>query len=261
MRSASRSFDPNHMILLAPKVAESLANFSSIQTDPVRHRLLLGQAQRLRGRIYHEDGAIGLHHLTQDGRFVHDKDEESWQFLIMNATNRVSGCIRYVPQEHHVSFSQLGVAHSALAHSPGWGIRLRQAVEAKREEAQKRGYGYAEVGGWALIQELRHSWEALRITLNVYGLMKLLGGALAVTTATIRHRSATILRKLGGHGLLSDGVELPSYYDPQYECQMEILGFDSDNPNPKYLEWIHECQRKLRNLTVICPGVQIQTVS
>jgi len=81
----------------------------------------------------------------------------------------------------------------------------------------------------------------------------LLGGALAVTTATVRHRSSSILRKLGGHGLQSNGVELPTYYDPQYECEMEILGFDSDCPNPKYKHWIQECQHRLGKVPVVLP--------
>jgi hypothetical protein len=34
---------------------------------------------------------------------------------------------------------------------------------------------------------------------------------------------------------------------------MEIPGFDSDNPNPKYDAWLRECQPKVRSLTVICP--------
>jgi hypothetical protein len=85
--------------------------------------------------------------------------------------------------------------------------------------------------------------------------MKMLGGAMGTTTATFRHRSSAILRKMGGYGLLSGGVELPSYYDPQYECEMEILGFDSDKPNPKYSGWIQECHWRLRHLNVVCSGL------
>jgi hypothetical protein len=88
----------------------------------------------------------------------------------------------------------------------------------------------------------------------VCGLMKRLGGALAVSTATLRNRSSSILRKLGGHGLHCGDVELPMYYDPQYACDMEILGYDSDFPNPKYTGWIQECHRKLRDIAVVCGG-------
>ena len=49
-------------------------------------------------------------------------------------------------------------------------------------------------------------------------------------------------------------VEIPSYYDPKYRCEMEIVGFDSDVPNPKYVGLIKECQIKLRNIAVVCAG-------
>jgi len=252
MRPASRFLNPDQMIILAPPLTDPPANFEGFEVDRVRHMRFLGEAQRLRGRVYVQDGAIGLQQLTADGRFVQSHDEQSWQFLVMNAEGIVSGCARFTPKNHDVVFSDFGVARSALAHCPSWGNHLRRAVEAKRAEAKKRGLAYGELGGWALSDEIRHSREALRISLNVWGLMKLLGGALAITMATRRHRSSEILRKLGGHRLYSGGIELPSYYDSQYECEMEILGFDSDNPNPKYEMWIQECQRKVRSLTVIC---------
>jgi len=255
MRSALRNLGHDQMILLAPPMSRAPVNFDCVHTDSLRHGFLLAEAQRLRGNIYLRDGAISPHHLSSDGRLVHSHDETSWQLLVMNNEGKVSGCARYSPQDHDLQFSQLGIARSALARSRNWGHRLRQAVEAKRAEARKRGFGYAELGGWALLEENRHRGAALRISLNVYGLMKLLGGALATTTATFRHRSSTILRKMGGYGLLNGGEELPSYYDPQYECEMEILGFDSDRPNPKYHGWIQECHRRLKGLTVVCSGL------
>jgi hypothetical protein len=252
MRTASRSFESDHLILLAPPFGDWSTNFDSFEIDSFRYERLMADAQRLRGQVYLQDGAINPRQLTLDGRLVHPHDEQSWQLLVMNADGGVSGCARYSPKEHDVSFSELGVAGSALAHCPSWGDRLRRAVESKRAEAARRGYGYAELGGWALIEKLRYTPEAVRISMNVYALMKLFGGALAVTTATVRHRSSSILRKLGGLGFSSGGVELPSYYDPQYNCEMEILSFDSDHPNPKYSGWIQECHRKLKNLTVLC---------
>jgi hypothetical protein len=255
MRSALRNLGHDQMILLAPPLAKPPAGFDSVQMDSLRHGCLLAEAQRLRGDVYLRDGAIGPHNLSADGRLVHNQDERSWQLLVLNSEGKVSGCARYSPQEHHLRFSQLGIARSALASSRNWGHRLQQAVEAKRAEARKRGFGYAELGGWALQEESRHRGAAFRISVNIYGLMKMLGGALATTTATFRHRSSAILRKMGGYGLFSGGEELPSYYDPQYECEMEILGFDSDKPNPKYSTWIHECQRRLKHLTVVCSGL------
>jgi len=240
-------------MLLAPPTVPRHRHFDNYHVNTSQYWRLLNEAQTLRGRVYLKDGAIGRKQLSRDGRLVHSHDEKSWHLLIKNPAGSVSGCARYSPQKDHVPFSDLGVAGSALANSPNWGSHVRVAVEAKRAEARHRGFGYVELGGWALDEQLRHSSEALRISLHVYGLMKLLGGALAVTTATVRHRSSSILRRLGGHGLFSNGVELPPYYDPQYECEMEILGFDSDRPNPKYKHWIQECQHRLGKVPVVLP--------
>jgi hypothetical protein len=88
--------------------------------------------------------------------------------------------------------------------------------------------------------------------LHVCALARLFGGALAITTATFRHRSSSILRKLGGQALVNDdGIEIPSYYDPQYDCEMEILQFDSDRPNPRYLGHIHNYGQSLTRIPAI----------
>jgi len=241
-----------HVMLLAPLYSAQAANIGALEVDALQHNYFLRETQRLRGRIYLQDGAIEPKHLSRDGRLVHPQDEHSWHLVLMSPDRRVSGCLRYVPHEAHTSFSELGVARSALAYSPAWGSRLRGAVESARAKARNRGMGYAEIGGWALSEELRHTAAALRICLNMYGLMKLLGGAMAIATATVRHQSSSILRKLGGKSLVSDGDELPSYYDAQYECEMEILGFDSEYPAQKYEKRIDECQENLAQLNVIC---------
>jgi hypothetical protein len=238
-------------ILLAPPLATLIAPFQALQADHFRHQRLLAEAQRLRARVYLADGAIERNQISRDGRFVHSFDRNSWHLLVMNSRRQVSGCLRY-SQMDWVSFYHLEVARSALAYSQEWGIPLRKAIEKKRADAQRRGITYAELGGWALSEEIRGSLDALRMALTVYALTQFLGGAVGTTTATKRHHSSTILRKLGGKALSSDGVELPPYYDPQYKCEMEILGFDSYRPNPKYSAFIDDYRQDLCNLRVIC---------
>jgi hypothetical protein len=219
--------------------------------DHFHHGWLLGEAQRLRARVYLEDGAIEHNQLSSGGRFVHPLDRHSWHLLTLNKSGEVSGCLRY-SQMDWVSFYHLEVARSALAYSHEFALPLRRAVEKKRADARRRGVTYAELGGWALTQEIRGSREALRMALTVYALGQFLGGAVGTTTATRRHHSAKILRKLGGKSLVSDGVELPAYYDPQYKCEMEILAFDSDCPNTKYGSCIDGYRQDIANLSVIC---------
>jgi len=48
-----------------------------------------------------------------------------------------------------------------------------------------------------------------------------------------------------------DGMEMPTYYDPQYGCEMEILRFDSSFPNPRYNRWIPQIRDHLRTVPVI----------
>lgn len=252
MRSRAGDFWSARTILLAPPFASLSETFQSIQVDHFQHSWFLAEVQRLRGRVYLEDGAIERRQLSADGRFTHRQDDHSWHLLITNSQGQVSGCLRYSMVDRP-SFHHLDVARSALAFSGKWGMRLRKAIEAKVEDAARREIGYAELGGWALTEEVRGSCEALRMALVLYALTQRLGGAVGTTTATTRHQSSTILKKLGGVGLISDdGSELPPYYDPQYKCEMEILGFDSNTPNPKYKPWVEECRQQLANLTVVC---------
>jgi hypothetical protein len=87
--------------------------------------------------------------------------------------------------------------------------------------------------------------------LAVYGLAHNLGGGIGVTNATRRHHSSYILRRIGGGSLIADGVELPAYYEPQFNCEMEILRFDSARPNPRYQAWIDDIRAHLLTTPVI----------
>jgi len=44
---------------------------------------------------------------------------------------------------------------------------------------------------------------------------------------------------------------MPRYYDPRYDCQMEILRFDSARPNPRFEPWIEELKHHLSTIPVI----------
>ena len=146
-----------------------------------------------------------------------------------------------------------------MAQSIVWGAKVRAAVEAELEEARRKDVAYVEFGGWALAEELRCKTEGLRIALAVYSLAQSLGGCIGISTATRRHRSSSILRRIGGLPLMADGVELPAYYDPQYGCEMEILRFDSNSPNPRYNRWIEQIRDHLRTVPVIrCNNVPIR---
>ena len=217
---------------------------------------MLARAQKLRGRIYVEEGAIDQSELRLDGRHCMSSDEESWHILTLDRNGKVSGCARYLMHENTVSFARLGVRQSALAKCDKWQQKLRSAIEEELQLACRRDFAYVEMGGWALREDVRCSSEAIRIALCAYALARNLGGAISVTTATVRHCSSSILRRIGGQPVTIDGTELPSYYDPQYKCEMTILRFDSERPNPRYAAWIEQIREELLTTPTVCGAAQ-----
>jgi hypothetical protein len=211
------------------------------------------ELQRLRGRVYISDGAIPPHQLTPDGRHVQDADYRSWHLLGLSQELGVVSCARYWHHREPVYYPQLGVSQSALARDPEWGPKLRRAVEQQIAHAADLGLGFVEVGGWAVTGELRRSGEALKVALAMYALAQSLGGCIGITTATVRHHSSAVLRKIGGCSLrLNRDTEMPRYFDPRYDCDIEILHFDSRAPEPRMSDWIGELRGALVHTPVVC---------
>jgi len=207
--------------------------------------------QRLRGKVYLKDGAIKEWDLTSDGRHKQLADPESWHVLSVDYRDNVFGCARLRPYSFPFEYKHLAVAHSEIASMPEWRTRLERAVRAEIARAQAAGFSFVEAGGWALAEEVRCSTEALRIALTMYGLGQMLGGCIGLTTATLRHGSSLILRRIGGE-LLSDGDNpIPRYFDSRYNCDMEILRFNSSAPNPRYREWAEQVASDLVEIPVV----------
>jgi hypothetical protein len=76
--------------------------------------------------------------------------------------------------------------------------------------------------------------EAMRIALGAFAFGQLFGGALGITTATVRNHSSSILSRIGGKGLTFGDATLPGYYEPQYGCDMEILSFEAEDYDTRY---------------------------
>ena len=96
--------------------------------------------------------------------------------------------------------------------------------------------------------------EALRLVLAAYALAEALGGWVVISTATRRHGSASILKRIGGRPLEYQSSEVPSYIDPNYRCEMEVLRFYSWAPNPRFREWINEIKMQLKQTLVLASG-------
>jgi hypothetical protein len=249
----------NHgsLLLLAPVDAEIPDTLTGVEFNPQSHTALLAGLQRLRGRVYLEDGAIERSALSPDGRYVQPADEDAWHLIALNAHGNVSGCARYMAHPGYVHFDDTGVSNSPLSWSATWASSLRNAVQSEIERANRLGIDFVEVGGWALTPELRGTSAALRIALGTFSMARLLGGCIGLTTATSRHSSASILGRIGGQPLTTGGREIPGYFDPAYRCQMEILRFHSARPNPRFERSIEELKNHLSTVPVVCRTVRI----
>lgn len=240
------------IVLVAPPGARISFDFQDVHCEPPWHEELMGKMQRFRGSVYLQDGAIEQRQLSRDGRHRVAIDANSWHLLALDSSGNVCGCVRYYSHESDACFQELWVRHSALANSKVWGGAFRTAVEAELRQARRRNVSYVEVGGWAIAPERRCTIEAARTALATYSLAGILGGCIGITTATVRHSSSSLLRRIGGSSLRTEAGDLPPYYDPQYTCEMEVLRFDSEAPAPKYFSLVDRLRSDILDVPVIC---------
>jgi hypothetical protein len=241
--------------LLAPPHNRIPGSFQNVSFDSHQHCTLVREMQQLRGSIYLQDGAVQRKQLSPEGLHRTPEDERSWHLLMLNKERRVSSCAWYLEHDETAQFEKLRVRNCPLARAEGWREKLWLAVESELERARRSRMRYAEVGGWAVAKESRCTSEGLLLALAAYSLGRALGGALGLTTATVRHSSSTILRRLGGSSLEVEGSSVPAYYDPKYKCEMELLRFDSRRPNAKYSGLIELLRSRLSQVAVIATGV------
>jgi hypothetical protein len=245
-----RAVDQRLVLLAPPQVAIPSA-FENVDVDLDFREALVREMQRLRGRVYLQDGAIERRQLSWDGLHRTPEDKRSWHLLMLNSYGRISACVWYLEHESPTAMHNLRVRKTPLAESPEWSGALWKAVASELSNARRNRLRYAEVGGWAVTKESRCTSEGLVLAIAAYSLGRVFGGALGMTMATVRHCSSTILRRLGGSPLEADGVALPPYYDPAYRCEMELLRFDSRRPNVKYAPMIDLMKQELAKVLVV----------
>lgn len=239
------------LVILAPPQASVPATFRNLTFNRLRHTDMIRGMQRLRGSVYLEDGAVERRQLAYDGSHRTPEDARSWHLLIVNKQRGITACAWYLQHDANASFENLRVRNCPLAHQDGWREKLWAAVELELARARQNRLRYAEVGGWAVAKESRCTSEGLLLALAAYSLGRLMGGALGLTTATVRNSSSTILRRLGGSHLEVDGTTVPPYFDPHYKCTMELLRFDSRGPEPKYAGMIEMMKERLSGVPIL----------
>jgi hypothetical protein len=236
---------PYSFQLLAPPKSCIAQNLAYPVKDEHLYHQFLSAMQKLRGSIYLKDGAIKPWELDDDGRYHMQGDEHSWHLLLLDEHKSVIGCARYLVHSGDVSYERLRISHSTLAKDPTWGGKVRAAVEADLQSVRDARLSYVEVGGWALSEAWRGTRAALEILVGSYALGQLWGGCIGSCTATVRHSSSSMLRRLGGQSFQIAEEDLPSYSDPEYDCVMELLRFDYRSPAQRFLPLINQLRNTL----------------
>jgi len=250
--SARKEVSSHRFTLLAPFHWRNEHRFKDVQVDPTAHGDLLASVQRFRGAAYVSDGAVKADSLTPDGRHHQSIDPDSWHFLIRNADAEVISCARY----HAITnptFESTLTSRSTLDQSPEWRTKARLIVENSIRLASQRGANFAELGGWCVAPSSRNTSHALRTVLQMYALGEILGGTVGLSTATTRHASSSILQRLGANRAELNGDPLPSYFDPTYNCEMDLLQFDSLRPAAKYAGYVTDYIAQMNEeMRVVC---------
>jgi hypothetical protein len=206
----------------------------------------MNSLQRLRGNAYMEYAPVAAT-LLPDGRHYQAIDEHSWHVVLHTPEGQAVGCSRY--RKIDFDIEQLQSVKSPIAKSPLTSGRFRAAFYEQFECAKRRGVHYGEAGAWALSSEVRCSTAAFNIALMTFALAERLGGGIAATTATTRHQSSSILRRIGGAPI---GGFAP-YYDPSYDCTIELLQFDIEAVAPRYRAKLDQFRAELAFTPVVCP--------
>jgi len=239
------------LVLLAPATGEVPGFFLNVPASGGARARLLQEVQRLRGRVYLSDGALRPDQLSPDGLHQTPEDERAWHLLVLSR-NRVSSCVWYLDHSNDCRIDDLRVRDCPLTEDSR--ALMETAVADELAQARRNRLRYVELGGWAVAPDARHTGEGLLLALAAYSLGRAMGGALGLTTATVRHASSTILRRLGGAPLQANGQTLPVYFDERYRCDMELLRFDSRSPSPKYEAAIDSMRDCLARVPVMASG-------
>jgi hypothetical protein len=232
--------------ILAPCSTDVPAGKTDAGISTESHSDVLFDLQMLRGQVYREYTGIAAT-LLPDGRHWHPLDEQSWHVVLQDQRGIVVGCARYRPILG--GFEQLICSKAAVALSPVTGPVFRSAFAHQVADARRRGIHYGEASAWALSESARCSTAAVNIALMSFALAEWLGGGVGLTTASTRHHASLILRRLGGRPLAG----FPPYYEPMFDCSIELLHFDINQIEARYAAKLDEMRAELRRTPVLCP--------
>jgi hypothetical protein len=254
---ATRSLFPRlgsaRLQLIAPSTrAKVLQTFSCVAADLGRHAEMIDRIQRFRSGVYRADGAIPRSDSGDATNHSLNLDHRSWHVLVTGDDEQILACLRYTHLVGRpILLGRLHLMRMVERAEPETARKLRAAVQVFLDEANRRGNSMSEVGGWATGPEVRNSVKGLLLVCACWFLAELLQDPLGLATATTRHNSAGILRRLGGFSLDCGGMALDAFFDGYHGCEMQILGFSAHGLASQYRSTAADITSYLRNAPVL----------
>jgi hypothetical protein len=230
------------LIVIPPLFASPDCDCVIGETFPsiAEHCDAFSEVQRFRGRVYVADKAIPASALDEKGRHSQDFDFENYHLCLQNLEDRIVGCLRLRLHEPTNEIPDLRLHELIKRMNPDLAESCHRALTSLFESSRRDNVRFCEVGGWAIDEELRHHRISTLLPIAGWSFYQIMGNAIVVVSATTRHHSSAILKRLGGFPLMDGDKQLPSFMDDFHGCEMELVGFDSRRPHPKYEKLVAE---------------------
>ena len=74
----------------------------------------------------------------------------------------------------------------------------------------------------------------------------------------MRHSSAAILKRVGLSYFPVGNSRVPPYFDPRYQCEMELLRLDADALNPRFESHLEQLIEQMCDARVIANELKIK---
>lgn len=209
------------------------------------HKAAVSEVQRFRGRVYLADGAIPGSALDEQGRHYQEFDFENYHLCLRDLEWRIRACFRLRLHEPGADILDLKV-NDVIEHWPtGTAVLCYRALASLFELSWRQQLRIGEVGAWAVDEELRYARASILLPFAAWSLYQLIGDAIVFASATTRHHCSAILKRVGGFQLAHGGEQLPPFRDAYLGGEIELLGFDSRRPHPKYDKIVADLKRLL----------------
>jgi hypothetical protein len=229
MVSLLSQLDGVRFCILAPHYRAAAGRFGRAVVDAERHASLLGDLQRLRGKVYRGLERIAASRVRADGRHLCRFDEPCWHLVAQDGAGRTIACIRLL--RHPGGFSLTHALTGAFLARMEPPLRRLYTAALEALAGRMRRHGIEVVDTSAVVADPDFPNKVLGPVI-ITGIGALLSVCLDrfLALAPTHHTVRTLYRRLGGEPLTHEGRELPPFYDRVYRGDHEILVVDYTGP-------------------------------